>query len=281
MSCCCPRSCNTDRFKRYFVDLRVICVIMCVWLMVVLIVFVDLEQLSKADTDFFHFGPRQSLVFFHMPIDTHAKYNALICLIVAHTAISDCLSDSLNPHVLTIVQNRTNRYLPHSKSVYYVITSIWSVYCAVSSLFTIYLALGQVDLLMVRLLSDMTANIFTMNMYMKGKVYDVRMYNETVAHEMQSTRISKQPSFSASAPAAADRAGGDDGGDFTPDQSFRSDNHLITPGAVAMSLESSDDEAPSSRAMRGMHISSCCSGHASSSRSYYAVQDVTPHTGSS
>ena len=255
---CCPIACKTEVFRKYFVDLRVICVIMCAWLLVVIVVFVDLEELSKTDSDFFHFGPRTTLVFFHTPIDTHAKYNALICLIVAHTAISDCLSDSLNPHVLTIVQNRTNRYLPHSKAVYYLITSIWGVYCSVSALFTIYLALGQIDLLLVRLLSDIMANFFTMNIYMKGKVHDLRLYNESIAHETSTT-------------ARADSRTEDD-------VSIRSDNHLIRTRDQMYSIESSDDECCDNNASRQqldlVHHSRPVVVAAGDN--YYAVQDVTP-----
>ena len=274
---CLPRQCSVDLnlFRAYFVDLRFICVIMSLWLMIVIVVFVDLEGLSKSDSAFFHFGPRASLMFFHTPIDTYAKYNALICLIIAHTAISDCLSDSLNPHVLTIVQNRTNRYLPHSKGVYYVITSIWSIYCAVSSLFTIYLAFGQIDLLLVRLLSDMAANIFTMNMYMQGKIYDAHMYNETVAHETHN--------FSPDATAAVSlRSTNRNQTDQTDDVDCisRDSIHLIAQRMPSFSVESSDDES-----MRGENVSRKSFtlqrvrpivGVSSSSNAYYAVQDIMP-----
>lgn len=254
---CLNGRCSSETFQKLFVDLRVICAVMCVWLLIVVSVFVDLEELSKTESDFFHFGPRPSLVFFHTPIDTHAKYNGLVCLIVAHTAISDCLSDSLNPHVLNIVQNRANRYMPHSKTAYYLITSIWSVYCAVSSLFTIYLALGQIDLLLVRLLSDVVANLFTMTMYMKGKVHDPRMYNETVSREnMHDTQYASS------------------------DVSTSSNNRLISERlGVTYSVDCSDDEnAPPTPGKRRPVEMRTIVSPAHASESYYSVQDIRPQS---
>ena len=71
-------------------------------------------------TPFFRFGPSSrslwacsmgifgsamtpiisSLMFFHTPIDTYSKYNALVVLIVFHVVITDVLSDSLTPNLV-------------------------------------------------------------------------------------------------------------------------------------------------------------------------------------
>ena len=56
-------------------------------------------------------------MFFHTAINTRAKYNALVALIVLHVLITDVLSDSLTPNLLNVVQNRHMRFLPHTKKV--------------------------------------------------------------------------------------------------------------------------------------------------------------------
>ena len=71
---------------------------------------------------------------------------------------------------LNVVQNRHIHYIPHPKRVYFAITTIWSVYCQLSSIMTIYIAFAQIDLCLVRLAADITANTFTLSLYLNGKV---------------------------------------------------------------------------------------------------------------
>jgi len=88
--------------KKYFVDLRFMTVLMCIWLCIVVIVLVELEVFSRSK--FMAFGPRPELTFMHVSIDNYYKYNILICMIVFHTFITDLIADSLVPHVLNFVQ---------------------------------------------------------------------------------------------------------------------------------------------------------------------------------
>ena len=71
----------------------------------------------QQETPFFRVGPSNTLMFFHTPINTYTKYNALVTLIVFHVLITDILSDSLTPNLLNVVQNRHIRFLPHTKKV--------------------------------------------------------------------------------------------------------------------------------------------------------------------
>ena len=85
-------------------------------------VFVDMNV--SESTPFFRFGPSSrylwacsmgvfggavtpstcSLMFFHTPIDTYSKYNALVTLIVFHVVITDVLSDSLTPNLVNTAE---------------------------------------------------------------------------------------------------------------------------------------------------------------------------------
>jgi hypothetical protein len=153
--------------RRLFGDLRLLCALMVAWLGVVLALMIELGVLRNPT--FVAWGPRPTLIFLHMPIDTEYKYAVLLGLIMVHTFVSDFISDGLVPHVINQLQDVRCRRLPHRHGVYYVVTSIWSLYSAVSYLFLICLALGQLDLLLVRLASDLLANFVTTRLYLEYK----------------------------------------------------------------------------------------------------------------
>jgi hypothetical protein len=64
-----------------------------------------------------------------------------------------------------------------------LITTAWSIYCSVTQLFVIFIAFGQLDLLLVRLASDLFANFFTLNMYLDGKIYDPDLHAKNLASQ--------------------------------------------------------------------------------------------------
>ena len=105
----------------------------------------------------------------------------LIAMIICHTFVTDLIADSLVPHVLNVVQDTKNKYIPHRSRTYLLITSAWSIYCSVTQLFVIFIAFGQLDLLLVRLASDLFANFFTLNMYLDGKIYDPDLHAKNMS----------------------------------------------------------------------------------------------------
>ena len=166
--------CAPNFVRRFFVDLRLIAGLMCMWLVVVMLILTEIGIFSNPN--FVAFGPRSTLTFMHVSIDTSYKYSMLVLMIVLHTLISDFIADSLSPHMINTLQDMRTRFIPHRPVVYYIITSIWAVYCAVSQLFMIFLALGQLDLLLVRLASDIAANALTTTLYLENKQYDPQRY---------------------------------------------------------------------------------------------------------
>jgi hypothetical protein len=84
----------------------------------------------------------------------------------------DFISDGLVPHLLNQLQDVRCRRLPHRHAVYYAVTTAYGLYAAVSQLFMIFLALGQLDLLLARLFSDLVANLVTTGLYLETKTYD-------------------------------------------------------------------------------------------------------------
>jgi hypothetical protein len=167
--------------RKVFIDLRLIALVMAIWLCIILVIMVEIGIFSNSS--FMSYGPRTGLTFMHVSIDTYYKYNMLIVMIVMHTFVTDVIADSLSPHVLNVVQDTRSRYIPHTPVTYYAITSIWAVYCSISQLFMVFIAFAQFDLLMVRLLSDLLANLFTTSLYLYGKSYNPHQYHHE--QEMQ------------------------------------------------------------------------------------------------
>ena len=158
-------------FLRYiFMDLRFMMALMCLWLCIVIFIMIELGVF--ANSTFMSFGPRPELSFMRVAIDTYYKYNMLILLIILHTFITDFIADSLSPHVLNVVQDTTSKYIPHKPSTYFTITTIWAIYCSISQLFAIFIAFAQIDLLLVRMCSDIIANLVTTSLYLQEKIYD-------------------------------------------------------------------------------------------------------------
>ena len=161
--------------RALFVDLRLISALMVLWLGVVILIMVEIGVFTNSR--FVAFGPRKELSFMHVSVDTQYKYNMLVALIVAHTIISDFISDSLTPHILNALQNTSNRYIPHRAHMYYIVTTIYSFYCSISQIFVIFIAFAQLDLLMVRLASDILANLLTTTLYLQDKTYDPQKFH--------------------------------------------------------------------------------------------------------
>ena len=160
--------------RRIFIDLRLIALVMTAWLCIVVLIMIEIGIFSNSK--FVSYGPRAGLTFMHVTIDTYYKYNMLIVMIVMHTFITDVIADSLSPHVLNVVQDTRAKYIPHKPATYYSITTIWAIYCSISQLFMVFIAFAQLDLLLVRLFSDIFANLFTTSLYLHDKTYNPSPY---------------------------------------------------------------------------------------------------------
>ena len=172
---CCINTC-------VYRDLRFLSTLMVAWLCVVGLIMVEIGVFSNSN--FIAFGPRKELTFMHVSVDTPYKYSFLVILIVSHTIISDFISDILTPHILNSLQNTTMRYIQHKAYMYYVVTTIYSVYCGMSQIFIIFIAFAQLDLLMIRLASDIAANLLTTTLYLRDKTYDPQKFNQLEDEEL-------------------------------------------------------------------------------------------------
>ncbi len=192
LGCCCAGT--SHLLRSVFKDLRLLSLIMVVWLAIVILVMIEIGVFNNST--FVSWGPRPTLSFLHVPIDTSYKYGLLLVMIMVHTFVSgasniiiffvrmmrltninnntraDFISDGLVPHLLNQLQDVRCKRLPHRHLVYYIVTTVYGLYAAVSQLFLIFLALGQLDLLLARLASDLAANLVTTHLYLETKTYD-------------------------------------------------------------------------------------------------------------
>ena len=162
--------------RSIFIDLRLISVLMVAWLAIVILIMIEIGVF--ANSKFVAFGPRKELSFMHVSVDTPYKYGMLVAMIIVHTLVSDFISDSLNPHLLNALQNTASRYIPHKPHVYYMVTTIYAFYCGISQLFIIFIAFAQLDLLLVRMVSDVLANLLTTSLYLQDKTHDPQKFNQ-------------------------------------------------------------------------------------------------------
>jgi hypothetical protein len=177
--------------KTFFMDLRFVSILMTIWLLIVICIMIEIGIF--ANSDFVSFGPRAKLSFMKVPIDTYYKYNMLIAMIILHTFITDFIADSLSPHVLNVVQDPKTKVIPHRPQTYIIITTIWALYCSITQLFAIFIAFAQLDLLLVRLASDIIANILTTSLYLHGKEYNPSKII-VLGHHSFSTSVDTQDS---------------------------------------------------------------------------------------
>jgi hypothetical protein len=100
------------------------------------------------------------------------EQSSFLFLLIVGGGGADFISDGLVPHLLNQLQDVRCKRLPHRRIVYFVVTTVYGLYAAVSQLFLIFLALGQLDLLVARLCSDLAANLVTTHLYLETKRYD-------------------------------------------------------------------------------------------------------------
>jgi hypothetical protein len=81
---CCV---SVSHFLRsVFKDLKLLSVIMVVWLAIVILVMIEIGVFNNPT--FVAWGPRPTLSFLHVPIDTSYKYGLLLIMIMVHTFVS-------------------------------------------------------------------------------------------------------------------------------------------------------------------------------------------------
>ena len=182
--------CCAACMDRVFDDKRMAVCFLMVWLLVVVIVFKDIGLL---DTKFMNWGPSPNTVFMGMVLDSWYKWTLVACFTLVNTSINDFMSDAISPWILNTITDHKTKYLPYSKITCLAISQLWSVYCNVMSVFGLFLAMTQVDFVMIRMVADLTVNVYTNLRFMKNKVTSPEKYRREIDVEMGDVSLDSEP----------------------------------------------------------------------------------------
>jgi len=166
---------------RIFDDKRLAVCFLMVWLVIVVTVFKDIGLL---DTKFMNFGPSATTVFMGMVLDTWYKWSLVAAFTFVNTSINDFMSDAISPWILNTITDHKTKFLPYSKTTCICISQMWSIYCNVMSVFGLFLAMTQVDFVVIRMVADLTVNVYTNMRFMRNKITCIKRYKRDLEMEL-------------------------------------------------------------------------------------------------
>jgi hypothetical protein len=152
---------------KVFDDKRLTVCLLMTWLIIVVVVFKDIGLL---DTKFMTYGPSPHTVFMGVTLDTWYKWNMVAAFTFINTSINDFMSDAISPWILNTITDHKAKYLPYSKTTCLMISQLWSIYCNIMGVFGLFLAMTQVDFVLIRMVADLTVNVYTNLKFMRNKV---------------------------------------------------------------------------------------------------------------
>lgn len=173
--------CCSSCMDRIFDDKRIAVCFLMTWLVIVVTVFKDIGLL---DTKFMNFGPSASTVFMGMVLDTWYKWSLVAAFTFVNTSINDFMSDAISPWILNTITDHKTKFLPYSKTTCICISQMWSIYCNVMSVFGLFLAMTQVDFVMIRMVADLTVNVYTNMRFMRNKITCLKRYKRDLEVEL-------------------------------------------------------------------------------------------------
>lgn len=160
---------------RMFDDKRVSVALLMTWMTIVLVVFKDIGLL---DTKFMVFGPSDTAVFMGVKLDTWYKWALVATFTFVNTSINDFMSDAISPWIINTITDHKTKYIPYSKSVCLMIAQTWCVYCNIMSVFGLFLAMTQIDFVLIRMVADLSINVYTNLKFMRGKTHCPDKYRD-------------------------------------------------------------------------------------------------------
>lgn len=160
-----------------FDDKRLCVSMLMVWLALVIIMFKDIGLL---DTSFVTFGPSESTKFMGIVLNTWYRWSMVAAFTFVNTSINDFMSDAISPWLINTMTDHKTKYIPYSKFVCLMISQFWSVYCGVMSVFGIFISMTQIDFVFIRIIADVTVNMYTNFKFMRNKIHCPALYNKAL-----------------------------------------------------------------------------------------------------
>jgi hypothetical protein len=165
---------------KVFEDKRLAVALLMVWLCIVAVVFKDIGLL---ETRFVTFGPSAATVFMGVTLDTWYKWGLVAAFTFVNTLVNDFMSDAISPWIVNTITDHKTRYIPYSKGVCLLITQMWAVYCNLMGVLALFIAMTQIDFVLIRMVADLTVNMYTNLKFMHNKVHDALRYHSSPCAE--------------------------------------------------------------------------------------------------
>lgn len=126
---------------------------------------------DNSSTKFFTFGPREDLVILDVKINTGSRYTVVIMYTIISTVARTVLQEIVSPWLIQTVQNdkpkdayarRYAQEIAFGEVLYRWFD--WFMY--------MHILMAQIDMMIVELVGNLVAVIYTTRMYMKPKEID-------------------------------------------------------------------------------------------------------------
>ena len=153
-----------------FSDKRVTAALLCVWMVVILVIFAYMGVFRASA--FFNIGPSPTLHFMSVNVDTWAEWCLLAGFCFVDSMVKTFGHDSIVIWSIHTVCDPKCVDLPYPKWVCMAIIEMYYVYIYVSGVFKFFISLSQIDFVVINHLSDLLMKGYTYSSYMYAKKYD-------------------------------------------------------------------------------------------------------------
>ena len=151
-----------------FNDKRLTSLILVVWSIVMFSIFFSLGVFQS---NFFRFGPSNSLKFMTIVIDTTEEWALLAVYCCLDTLVKSFGHDAMVPWLNHTLSDPKSKTLPYSRGMCLLDMETYFAYVHFSYIFKFFLSLTQFDFVLIAALSDMLMKVYSYSSYMEQKTY--------------------------------------------------------------------------------------------------------------
>lgn len=173
-------------------DARVATVTIFIWIGVVLTAFIAIGGISDNAYIRWSIGPSPSLKFVGLTIDTWTSWACLCAAVAMDTIINVWAGEMIGPWLTFNIYDKTRPTMEFHYWTSQCIAFGWNAYHNLRPMLTVYLAFTQVDILLVRMLADLTISLCTVHTYIKHKAACPATVAENDANDNVSMHISEE-----------------------------------------------------------------------------------------
>lgn len=125
-------------------------------------------KLSAHDTKFFKFGPRDDLLILDIKIDTGLKYSVVVAYTIMSTLARTVLQEIVAPWLIQTIQNDKPKNA-YAKKYAQEVAIGEVIYRWFDWFMYMHILLAQVDMMIIELVGNLIAVVYTTRLYMKPK----------------------------------------------------------------------------------------------------------------